>query len=147
MLTAREDVTDLTALQILRKDFKKSQVGKFSVGFSSMTLLVTDLISTRADVSNDMEVFANQQGLHLLVLLSIQLKPLRRQIALYQPPNLPVDYDLVDSVAATLEVDSHLQVERIGEGMFDGIIMEQGNTSLSRKQILPIITGSLSLSE
>lgn len=147
MLTAREDVTDLTALQILRKDFKKSQVGKFSVGFSSMTLLVTDLISTRTDVSNDMEVFANQQGLHLLVLLSIQLKPLRRQIALYQPPNLPVDYDLVDSVAATLEVDSHLQVERIGEGMFDGIIMEQGNTSLSRKQILPIITGSLSLSE
>ena len=112
-----------------------------------MTLLVTDLISTRADVANDMEVFANQQGLHLLVLLSIQLKPLRRQIALYQPPNLPVDYDLVDSVAATLEVDSHLQVERIGEGMFDGIIMEQGNTSLSRKQILPIITGSLSLSE
>lgn len=146
MLTAREDVSDLTALQILRKDFKRSEVGNFSLGFSSMTLLVTDLITTRMNIVTDLELFAAQHELHVLVLLSIQMKPLRRQIALYQPPQLPpgIPSDLVDSIAAALEADPHLQVERIGEGMFDGIIMEQGNTSFSRKQILPLITDCLS---
>lgn len=139
-------MTDLTTLQILRKDFKKSEVGDYSLGFSSMTLLVTDLIATRMNVTSDVELFASQQELHVLVLLSIQMKPLRRQIALYQLPNLPanISHDLIDSIAATLEADSYLQVERVGEGMFDGIILEQGNTSFSRKQILPLITNCLS---
>lgn len=112
-----------------------------------MTLLVTDFLATRANVTSDLELFASQQELHVLVILSIQLKPLRRQIALYQLPGLPsavVPVDLVDSIAASLEADPQLQVERIGEGLFDGIIMEQGNTSFSRKQILPLIMSCLS---
>ncbi|XP_011404648.2 PREDICTED: protein prune homolog [Amphimedon queenslandica] len=146
VLTAREDVSDLTALQILRKDFKKSEAGNFIVGFSSMTLLVTDFLATKMNATSDLELFSSQQELHILVLLSIQLKPLRRQIALYQRPGLPpasVPADLVDSIAASLEADHQLQVERIGEGLFDGIIMEQGNTSFSRKQILPLIMSCL----
>ena len=147
MLAARDNVTDLTNLQILGKDFKKSDVGEFHIGFSSMPILITELVSTRLHLASDLELFCSNQGLYILVLLGINLKPLRRQIALYQPPNLPpnISNDVVDSIAATLEVDPVIQVERIhlSENSFDGIVMEQANTSLSRKQIMPMITKCL----
>jgi hypothetical protein len=145
VLSARENLNALTGLQILRKDFKKSSVDEIQVGFSSACILITELAATRLSLPNDMEVFANQEGLHLLVLLGIDMKPLRRQIALYQPPNLPpgISHDLTDSIAANLELDTSVNVERIGEGTFDGIIMEQGNTSLSRKQLMPMIINCL----
>lgn len=145
VLAARDNITNLTTLQVLRKDFKKADAGEFHIGFSSMPILITELASTRLHLASDLELFCGNEGLYFLVLLGINLKPLRRQIALYQPPNLPpkISGDIVDSVAATLELDTVIQVERIGEGTFDGIIMEQGNTSLSRKQIMPMITECL----
>ena len=143
--TARYNISDLSTLQLLRADFKISQAGDYQLGFCTIRSLITKLVTERDNVEQDLMLFSHQNNLHLLVLLCIQMKPLRRQIALYQPPDLPPDIpqDLVDSVAATLETDSELQVERVGEGMFDGIVLEQGNTSISRKQILPIVTRCL----
>lgn len=143
--TAKYNISDLSTLQLLRADFKSSQAGDYRLGFCTIRSLITKLVTERDNVEQDLMLFSHQNNLHLLVLLCIQTKPLRRQIALYQPPDLPPDIpqDLVDSVAATLETDSELQVERVGEGMFDGIVLEQGNTSISRKQILPIVTRCL----
>ena len=102
---------------------------------------MTKLVTERDRIEQDMTLFCNQNGLQLLVLLCIQMKPLQRQIALYQPRE--VTQDLVDSVAATLEANPDLQVERVGEGLFDGIVLEQGNSSVTRKQIIPIVTKCL----
>ena len=69
------------------------------------------------------------------------MKPLERQIALYQPQD--VSQDLVDSVAATFEANPDLKVTRIDEGNFDGIVFDQGNLSMTRKQMIPIVTKCL----
>ncbi len=102
---------------------------------------MTKLVTERDKFEQDMTTFCGQKGLQLLVILGVQMKPLQRQIGLYQPHN--VTQDLVDSVAATLEASADLQVERVGEGMYDGIIFEQGNLSITRKQIVPIVTRCL----
>ena len=102
---------------------------------------MTKLATERSQVDQDVALFCDQKDLQLLVVLCIQMKPLQKQIALYQPHH--VSQDLVDSVAATLEASTDLQVERVGEGMFDGIVFEQGNVTVTRKQILPIVTRCL----
>ena len=126
---------------MLRADFKQLVIGSFLVGFSTVQSLMTKLVTERDGFEQDMSLFCGQKGLQLLVLLCIQMKPLQRQIGLYQPRS--ITQDLVDSVAATLEVNPDLQVERVGEGMYDGIIFEQGNLSVTRKQIIPIVTRCL----
>lgn len=111
------------------------------MGFCTIRSLVTKLVAERDRVDQDVALFCGQKNLHLLVLLGIQMKPLQKQIALYQPHN--VSQDLVDSVAAILEANSELQVERVGEGTFDGIVFEQGKLSVTRKQIIPLVTKCL----
>lgn len=149
--TARNDIGSLTTAQLLRKDYKKpSPVGRLGLqlGFSTVRCLISALLSQRSTLSEDLREFCYKRGLHLLVLLGVATNPLRRDIALYQPPSLPagIPTDLADSLATFVESDeSGLEAERISGEPFDGIILQQGDIGQTRKKILPKMVSFLEL--
>ena len=145
----RNATSALRTAELLCKDFKQPPpIGRLGLqlGFSTVLRLMSTFLSERQDVTQDLQEFCGSSGLHLLVLLGVANDPYRRDIALYQPPSLPecIPTDLADSVATFLESgESGLEAERILGEPFDGIILEQGDVSQTRKNILPKIVNFL----
>ena len=139
--SARLDLRDLSSEQLLQRDYKQVSVGHHRLGFSSITALLSDFLR-REGVSEDLARFCLSRDLHALVLVGIDLLAAekRRQIALYQSSRAEVPPDFVDSLATILEANEELQCERLSGPGFEGPLLEQRNTALSRKHILPIIT-------
>ena len=146
----RFDISHLTTSEILRKDFKIACVnGAFSFGFCTVTTLLSDFLR-RSDIFQDLSYFYNMHNLDALLLLGIYISDCdstkkQRQIAIFRPSSesttLPVPH-LLESLASALEDDPDLKCDRINENIegFDGILLEQGNAAIARKQIIPKIT-------
>ena len=140
--SAHFDIRGFSSAQLLQRDYKQVSVGRHRLGFSSITALLSDFLQ-RDGMSEDLAQFSIVRDLHALVLVGISLPEggeKRRQIALYQNTQAEVPTDFVDSLATILEASGELQCERVSGLDFEGPLLEQGNTALSRKQILPIIT-------
>lgn len=145
LFKARFDISSLTTPQLLRKDFKLASAGSYTLGFSSLTTLLSDFLSLQQHLTHDLNQFCEAQKIHLLLLLGIDVSKegRRRQIALYQPQSKltsSLSPDFVDSVASVLEAEATLQCERVTDVAFDGALLEQHNTTMSRKHIMPIVT-------
>lgn len=146
LFKARFDISSLTTPQLLRKDFKLASAGSYTLGFSSLTTLLSDFLGSQQHLTHDLNQFCEAQGIHLLLLLGIAVSKegrRRRQIALYQPQSKltsSLSADFVDSVASVLEAEATLQCERVTDVAFDGALLEQHNTTMSRKYIMPIVT-------
>ena len=143
------NVGHLTSVQLLRMDHKKIQIGQLTIGFSSIKMLLSDFL-LRENISADVHSFCSISGLHAIVLLGISVSETgekRRQIAISQLSGaVDVPPDLVDSLASVLEANEELECEREGGeggGAFDGILLEQRNVKMSRKQILPLLADFL----
>lgn len=143
----RCDTTGLTTLKILQKDFKVTCVdSEFRFGFSTVTTLLLDFLR-RPNISQDLSSFYGTHNLDALLLLGVYVSDTdrRRQIAVFRPPSdltsTPLPH-LLESLASLLEDDPDLRCERISENIegFSGILLEQGNVSVSRKEIIPKIT-------
>ena len=143
LFKSRCDVSGLSIPQLLRKDFKCITTAHFTIGFSSITCLPTDILQ-RENVLDDLQKFSTTHNLHTLILLGITVSldgSKQRQIALYQPLSATdVSSDFAESLASVLEASSDLQCERVAGQEFDGPLLEQHNTAMSRKHILPIVT-------
>ena len=146
LFKARFDISSLTTPQLLRKDFKLTSAGSYTLGFSSLTTLLSDFLSSQQHLTHDLNQFCEAQKIHLLLLLGIDVSKegrRRRQIALYQPQSelaSSLSPDFVDSVASVLEAEATLQCERVTDVAFDGALLEQHNTIMSRKHIMPVVT-------
>lgn len=120
-------------------------VGEYHLGFSSITALLSDFVQ-RENVADDLTAFFHTYSLHTLVLLGIVASPdgLRRQILLYQPPpsvpSPPPHHDLADSLASVLEVAEELGCERVSAQGVAWPLLEQHNTTKSRKDIIPLVS-------
>ena len=138
--SARFDIRGLSTAQLLQRDYKQVSVGPHRLGFSSVTALLSDFLQ-REGVSEDLARFSLSRDLHALVLVGIDLQAgqTRRQIALYQNSQSEVPPEFVDSLATVLEASGELECERLSGSEFEGPLLEQRNTALSRKHILPII--------
>ena len=143
------DIIPLTTSEVLRRDFKIVHIeDAYSIGFCTITSLLSEFLK-RSNISEDLSTFYDANKLDALLLLGIDASDCegtkkRRQIAIFSPsadPTLPVPH-LLESLSSVLEDDPDLQCERIqgSIGSFDGILLEQGNVSITRKQILPKIT-------
>lgn len=146
----RSDISQLTTLDVLRRDFKLERVGdKFSFGFCTVTTLLSDFLR-RPDIVRDLSSFYASHNLDALLLLGIRVSShddseKRRQIAIFRPSSQPSDSPvphLLESLASLLEDDPDLKCDRTDESIegFDGVLLEQGNVAVSRKQIIPKVT-------
>ena len=140
LAAARVSVEGLTTSQLLRKDFKMAEAGSYLLGFSSVTCLISELLG-REGVVEDISQFCRSRQLSLLLLLGISVaeEETRRQVAVFQPLPSPTSPDLADSIASVLEAEEELQCQRQEVWSFPGHLLEQGNTRLSRKHILPLV--------
>ena len=140
------DISKLSTLQVLRKDFKSFK-NKYTLGFSSITALLSEFLK-RPNVLKDMSDFYRDRGLDALLLLGMFVSDpegteRRRQIAIFEPQSENASVSsphLVESLASVLEANEDLKCERAGFGEeFHGILLEQGNVEISRKHIMPIV--------
>lgn len=143
----RSDISQLATLDVLRRDFKLERVGdKFSFGFSTVTTLLSDFLQ-RPDIFRDLSSFYASHSLDALLLLGIHVSSRddaekRRQIAIFRPssqPSISPVPHLLESLSSLLEDDPDLKCDRVDESIdgFDGVLLEQGNVAVSRKQIIP----------
>ena len=146
---ARLNVSWLTTPQLLQRDFKKVKCGHYVLGFCSIPCLVSDL-AQREHFNGDCHQFSLRHEVHVLVLLGALFPKdgaKRRQIALYQPRDLVtggVSQDFAESISSVLESqEALLRGEHLSVPSFDGIVLEQHNVLLSRKQIIPMISDFL----
>lgn len=145
----RVDITQLTTLEVLRKDFKVAHIcNAYSIGFCTITSLLSEFLK-RSSIREDLTSFYEANKLDALLLLGAHVSDCegtekRRQIAIFRPLSaaaLPVPH-LLESLASVLEDDPDLKCNCIHGNVedFGGVLMEQGNTSVTRKQIIPKIT-------
>ena len=131
---ARLSTAGLTMDQLLRKDLKIAEAGTYRMGFSSVTCQLAELLGREGSVQALHTLCQTSMLSALLVLgLSVMTDSVSRQIAVFQPQ----DSDLADGVAGVLENDSELQCQRIPADSV--ILLQQGNSRLSRKYILPAV--------
>lgn len=144
----RQDIMQLSTSDILRKDFKITEIGgTYSFGFCTITSLLSEFLK-RSNVNEDLAAFYDAKKLDILLMFGVYVPDCegagkRRQIAVYKPSTntSPVPH-LLESIASVLEDDPDLECDRIQEeiGGFDGVLLDQGNVSVTRKQIMPKIT-------
>lgn len=140
---ARRDISKLSTPQVLGRDYKQSFVSdKFCIGFSTITAELGAFV-TRDNFTEELNSFYKKHSLHVLLLLGAYPADgdhgnWRRQIAVCRCEEGGWS-DLADSIGSMLEAHDELKCTRVLEGQFDGLLLEQDNTTLSRKHILPLV--------
>lgn len=137
---ARLATSGLTTHQLLRKDLKCVVAGEHSLGFSSVTCQLSPELLSRDDVEQAVQTVCQSRGLTVLVVLGVAVgaASVSRQIAIFQPEGS----DVADAVASQLESDKELQCQRSPSSFC--VLLHQGNPSLSRKHILPLVVNFIS---
>ncbi len=141
---ARRDITKLSTLQVLGRDFKLSMTAdKFCIGFSTITAELGTFVS-RDNFTNELCSFYKERSVDVLLLLaaypaSADQGDWRRQIAVCRPEG--GWSDLPESIVSMLEAHNDLQCSRVEEAVvFNGVLLNQANPTMSRKHILPLVT-------
>ena len=142
-LSALVDVSSLSIKSALAKDFKESKFGaRYKVGFSSLMLLLSDYL-VQPKAKQDLAEFFSVQDLDALIVFGVSIPApncgeVRKQIAVYQPEGSPSEF--TESLVLMFEANEELKCERMEDLVaFEGVVLDQGNVELSRKQIIPIL--------
>ena len=137
---ARLSTAGLSAHQILRRDLKCVLVAQSQLGFSSVTCSLSEELLEREDTAAAVDSLCQSLTLAALVVLGVSVRgdTVSREVAIFQPEGS----DVADAVAGLLETDKDLQCERAP--CPSCILLQQGNTRMSRKHILPLVTDFLS---
>lgn len=141
---ARFDISTLTTMQVLQKDYKACHVNNYTIGCSSITTLLSEFLE-RTNINDHLNEFFSNHKMDALVLLGISITDptsmtMQRQIAVFQPEGANSDFS--ESILNVLEADEELQCKRADSQVpqFNGVLLEQGNTQMFRKDILPIVS-------
>ncbi len=143
-MTAKFDISTLSVREVLERDFKQEGYGsRYVIGFCSITAKLSEYL-TRSSTKEDIAEFYRTHSLTALVMFGVTIKTmdpmeLEKQIAVYQPEGAHSEF--TESLVAMLESNKDIHCERL-EGLeeFEGVIMHQGNHTLSRKQMVPFFT-------
>ena len=145
IFAAKFDVSSLTTIDLLRKDFKIVPQGQkpVKVCISSVSLPLGDFFS-RENAHKDTEKFCSILNLDVLVLMPIYFEPKsdipKRQIGVCGPSR-----DAVKQVADYLASSSELRLSPISTGQLPGwAAYDQGNATASRKVVFPLVMKFLS---
>ncbi|XP_051876602.1 protein prune homolog 2-like [Pristis pectinata] len=135
---AKLDVSGLSTEQILLKDLKELLEGDTKLAISTVYMTLEDFLS-RPNLIEDLKNFTGRYGYDILVLLTIffgEGGEAIRQLAIYTDND-----ELCNRMCNTLEECQNpcLQLEPIEYGFQEIRAYQQGSSSDSCKQILPII--------
>ena len=133
---ARLSVAGLSPHQLLRKDFKSVVAGEHRLGFSSVTCQLSPELLVSDDMEQAVQTVCQTHSLSALLVLGVRVAgdSVSREIAIFQGEGAS---EVADTVASLLESDEGLQCRRLPS--FSCILFQQGNPSLSRKHILPLV--------
>lgn len=149
--TYKKDVSSLTGLEILRKDYKEwtpeaqstdanLETGK--IGISSVVKSIEWLYKTYDDFENDMKTWGEERHLDVMVVMCSYVNPdngsFCRDILLWSPLNtLPKKIDeTIQEISQQLELRPLEMVKPSNSGIH---FFHQFNTKLSRKQVAPLL--------
>uniref|UniRef100_A0A6B2L8I8 DHHA2 domain-containing protein n=1 Tax=Arcella intermedia TaxID=1963864 RepID=A0A6B2L8I8_9EUKA len=142
---AKNDISALSSLELLSKDYKEWNVGPLKYGFSSVLLSVSSWLE-RGDLVESLSKFSTQNGLELLVVMLAYTdtnKIFKREVILFEMEE-----------KAGKKLDVHLKMQK---EVLDLVVMEekkvqeiesasnhiwfyyQNNIKSSRKQLQPIV--------
>ena len=140
LFNARFDVSKLSVQQALQRDYKGCTVNHYTIGFSTVTALLSNFLSTE-NVNSDFAEFYSNHKLDALVVVGVSMtveqSEVQRQIAVFEPEGVGAEF--AESIASMLESEESLRCERMSTD-FRGFLLQQGNPDMSRKHILPIVT-------
>ena len=143
LINARFNISKLPARQALRKDYKECTVGPHIMGFSSITGLLSDFL-IQPNIKQDLMNFYSEHKLDALIILGVHMADptttsIQRQIAIFQPESTNSEFS--DSIVSLLEASDKLCCERLDSFPdFEGVVLNQANVEMSRKQIIPLVT-------
>ena len=141
VLAARCDNTAFSVKELLEKDYKIAERGGTILGFCSI-LGRLDEIAKDQDFREEATHFSLDKKLDLLLLLGVDIEEgeLRgRSIGVFQPPGKEND-DLKSSVIDFTKSCKEIRAD--SEVSYDDgslVVLNQGNTTASRKVILPLV--------
>uniref|UniRef100_UPI00398F6118 protein prune homolog 2-like isoform X2 n=1 Tax=Pristiophorus japonicus TaxID=55135 RepID=UPI00398F6118 len=135
---AKFDVSGLNTEQILLKDLKELSEGDTKLAISTVYMTLEDFLS-RPNLIDDFKIFTGRHGYDILVLMTIFLSEggeTTRQVAIYTDND-----ELCNRICNTLEECQNpcLQLEPIEYGFQEIRAFQQGSSSVSCKQIIPLI--------
>ena len=143
-ISAKFDISKLSVREVLERDFKEERYNDhYVVRFCSITSKLSEYL-TQPGAKEAIAAFYSDHGLSALIVFGVSIKDietveLEKQVAVYQPEG--EHYEFTESLTIMFESSKEIRCERLeGLGEFDGVIMQQGNLALSRKQIIPIFT-------
>lgn len=137
------DISKLSIKQALERDFKQCTVNQYTIGFSSVTTLLSDLLSAD-DVNSYFMEFQSSRKLNAFIVLGVSMSgpaalKVKRQIAVFEPDGVSSEFS--ESIANMLEAEESLKCERVHSVPgFRGVLFDQGIPDMCRKDILPIVT-------
>ena len=140
---AKFDLSGLSAYDLLRKDFKDATPNSQGIraGASSVSKMLSNFMKM-PDANNALDHFTLDRNLDLLLLVfmsfSSQERQPKRQCAVYSKQG-PLRF----KVANYLRNQESLQLEEIATNNPNLITFDQGNITISRKQLLPLINDAL----
>lgn len=143
LFKARFDISKLSTTQALQRDYKQCRVNEYTIGFSSVTALLSEFLSVE-NVNSDFMEFQSSHKLDVFIVFGVskskaESAEVRRQIAVFQPEG--IKSELPEAIANMLEAEESLKCERLDDiPGFRGVLLEQGNQDRARKDILPIVT-------
>jgi len=144
---AKAKIDHFTAHQLLRRDLKCIQLSKAKIGLSSVPLLVEDFLKMKT-VCDDLNTFMEEEHLDLVLVLgySISQGNVQRDLLVCCPNSEETQDDgkrsLYTAVSATLLCDDNglqLTASKMEAHIPHGEYFQQGNSSASRKRILPLV--------
>jgi exopolyphosphatase len=134
------NVASLGTQDLLRKDYKESELGELRLGIASVLMPAQDWLEKDPDIVQAIEDFARQRKLDILLAMNAWTDPeFRRALVVWA-----ADPSLQERLVAFLESqDLGLQPIRHGAAGGDGrpAFFAQGNVGCSRKKLLPLLQG------
>ncbi|XP_067886091.1 protein prune homolog 2-like isoform X2 [Heterodontus francisci] len=139
---AKFDVSGFNTEQILLRDLKELSEGDTKLAISTVYMTLEDFLS-RPNLIDDFKIFTGRHGYDILVLMTFFLRnggEATRQVAIYTD-----NEELCNRICNTLEECQNpcLQLEPIEYGFQEIKAYQQGSSSVSCKQILPLIKDSI----
>lgn len=148
--THKKDVSSLTGLELLRKDYKEwtpegnltmKDVGSGKIGISSVVKSIDWLYETYNDFENDMKVWGEERNLDVMVVMCSYKNPedgsFHRDILLWSPLDTASErlQEVIKDISGQLTLRAmDLTTNGVGIHAF-----HQGNTQCSRKQVAPLL--------
>ena len=138
---AKFDVSGLSTLDLLRKDYKAlpTHVNNLNVGISSISGLSLSEFFLRTQVQQSLLEYCRSTSLDVLVIMFLYFAenlddPPRRQIAVCGPQEVAKR-----KIAEHLSKSDELKLRQFSECYQNCFVYDQGNLTASRKVVFPLV--------